>query len=80
MSYDTLKEMNKHAWYWCDGFCYSPSDPTGYPSNITAFEDGDIFVLFLNPVKKTLIIYNRESEQRDVFEGIEFPARPYLKG
>lgn len=80
LSNETWKELNKGAWFWCDGFCYSPSDPSGSPSNITSYEDGDIFVLFLNPIKKTLIIYNRESEQSDFLEGLEFPLRPLLQG
>jgi hypothetical protein len=78
-SYTNWREMTKDSWFWCDGYCYSPDDPTGTPSNITTFEDGDIFVLFLNPVKKTLIIYNRESGKEDSIENIECPVRPYLK-
>lgn len=77
--YWNWKELTKDAWFWCDGYCYSPEEPAGTMSNITTFEDGDIFVLFLNPVKKTLIIYNRESRQEDCIENIECPVRPYLK-
>ncbi|KAK3727966.1 hypothetical protein QZH41_015919 [Actinostola sp. cb2023] len=80
LNYNTWRDLVRDGWFWCDGFCYSPEDPSGSPSSITSFVDGDIFVLFLDPIKKTLIIYNRESEQKDCFEGIEFPVCPYLKG
>ncbi|XP_031563780.1 tripartite motif-containing protein 45-like [Actinia tenebrosa] len=77
--YSNWRELTKDAWFWCDGYCYSPNEPTGTQSNITTFEDGDIFVLFLNPVKRTLIIYNRESKQGDCIENIKCPVRPFLK-
>ena len=57
---------------------FTPENPLGEVSNIKSWQDGDVFVLFLNMNTKKLIIRNLRTSETELFEGIQGPVSPYF--
>ena len=68
-------DMETKRCTWCAQFknyarSYSRSD-NPHAASITSLQDGDIFSVFLNYDTSKLVIYNHQSNQSEVFTGVE---------
>ena len=61
---------------WCSQFinlytCFYSRSDNSHAASITSLQDGDIFSVFLNYDTSKLVIYNHQSNQSEVFTGVE---------